>query len=390
MILSLFFIIISLFLNLRFDLKNIRMKNSISPTRDILLFSLLLIFGCKKENDKVNSIADSESLTTVRDFPVSFKLEGKNVGPNGFFASPAQITFSKDRILIFDAKKEKILHLLNDKYEVINSFCSIGNGPEELPKFTTLMRNDFMNEQLVYFYNFPLSVTKISLQDSIGKVFPRKYDKLTIPNSVYNQQQLATLGAENFVGLGGMMEGKLCFFNLQSAKRTTPFTPKVDPGPKTREDKMFINNGKIAINPTLKKIAVSNHYFNQIEIYNYEGDLLKELRIGEIDSPFDEKPSKRKYYYADLYSDGEYIFAAYFGGDPNGSMNFLAQKKSEIHIFKWTGEPVAKLKLDRLIGILAVNLKKGVILSIDDFENEEQRLLEYKIPKEILDGARLE
>lgn len=350
------------------------------------IFQIILCFNaCTNDRDMNRNINYSGAVIEVSNFPVNFNLKGKNVGPTSFFSNPTDIVADSNYYLVFDTKNKKIFNLLNNKYELINSFGMIGEGPGYFPEKPKIIKNSFIKERKLLLYQFSFDIIEMNLESEKNKFMVSSSVKKSINDRLQNVQQIENIGKNRYVGLGGMLEGKLYFFNLDSTRvSVTPFVPKTNPGPKTREDFMFMYNGKIGVNKEKEKIVIANHYFNQLEIYDYNGKLLKEIRIGNLDSPFSKQSGNTKFHYVNVDVTEKYIFAIYLGKTPSLGLDDLFGAKAEIHVFNWDGKPIAKLLLDRVIGAISVNSKKGIILSVDDFKNERQRLLEYKLPKELL------
>ena len=351
------------------------------------VFQIFLFLEACTNGEKINTNGDeSNSVVEISDFPIELKVKGTNVGPLSFFSNPTDIVFDQDHYLIVDDKKKEIFHLFNKKYELISSFGNIGEEPGSFSNKPQIINNNFIENKKLLLYQFPSEIIPIELKstgDKYAESIISEKNKMTI--KLPGIQYVANLEGNKYVGLGGMTEGKLSFFDLDSTKAMIyPFVPNTTPGPKTSEDKMFMYNGRIGVNTVEGKIVIANHYFNQLEIYDTKGQLLKEIRIGKLDSPFSKKPGERKFYFVNVDVTDKYIFAVYLGKKPSPGLDDLFMAKSEIHVFSWDGKPVAKLKLDRVIGAIAINPKKGIILSVDDFRNENQRLLEFSIPKVLL------
>ena len=76
------------------------------------IFQFILCFSACTNDKNVNKNIDYSGLVIeVRDFPIKFNLNGKNVGPVSFFSNPTDIILDSNYYLVFDAKNDKIFKI---------------------------------------------------------------------------------------------------------------------------------------------------------------------------------------------------------------------------------------------------------------------------------------
>lgn len=178
-------------------------------------------------------------------------------------------------------------------------------------------------------------------------------------------------------------KGKHTLFRLEDMKALhfTDFVPGIFP--EDVSDKNFYAfNGVMTSLTDRKRWVFANTSFNQLEIMNEKGEVLNELRNGQLDDRAIIKDVTKAgyYYYYGLDVNDHYIFALYLGKDRSKIVqNMLFSAKPEFHVFTTEGFPVARLKLDRLVNDFALDTEGGSIIAIDE-TNEDQPFVIYTFP----------
>ncbi len=332
-------------------------------------------------NDPQEATSTKNIASGIHPFSNTIDLTGKNIGPMNYFMNPVECISSYGYLLVFDTGKDTYLHLLNEDLSVNSAFLKKGNGPEELDSEPGISHHDFMRLGAIYYYDFVRSsIVRIPINKISGLV-GNSSEEFPIPENLYNLQSVTIAEDSLFIGNGGMVEGKLFFFSPVEGKKVveTPFMPE----PVKRNDReylMYSYLGKVAWNPQKKWTYFANSYFPQLEVYDSTYNLRKVIQT-ESHSP---SSHEKMFYYHGIDYGLNKVFALYLGENPDNLLkNLFGNFKSELHVFDEEGSPVLRIKLDRLLTSFTYDVGNGRIIGIDE-SNEEQPLVEYILPKELL------
>lgn len=284
-------------------------------------------------------------------------------------------------ILVVDEKNEKLFYLMDEEFSILNSIGKPGDGPNELNEIPKALNHNF--EKLGGFYYYLYGQNKVCkyILDESNRAFKDSSHCYQLPTSFYNVQNVFVLDNGKMVGNAGMKEGKLYFFNPLTNGDTTI----TDFYPKTNEEvsdefKMYNYLGYLASDTQKDKIVFVNTYFNQIELYHCNGELIREIRRGKsIEEDVAGGGQKNFYYYGVQITD-KYIYALYLGeNNKNIVKSALGILKSKLQIFDLEGKPIAEIKLDRLVDDFFLNETQNTIYCLSG-EDEERVFTKYVLP----------
>jgi TolB-like 6-blade propeller-like len=339
--------------------------------------------ACNSDSKPIVYQNDKE-LLLYDGFPFRATLKGEKVGPKNYFMRPERCMFSNKNILVFDGKGELVIHLMNEDFELLDSFGKMGNGPNEFKESPLVWSHDFMSIDGFYTYNYGENKVCKRAVSSKGKIDRDSLSCFYLPKQCYNVQKVFVLGKDKMVGNGGMSEGKLYFFNplIRDSVKVTDFYPKLNQDI-DEEFKRYNFMGYMASNAVKEKIVFVNNYFNQIELYSLDGELIREIRQNNnLDDDVANGGRKNFYYYAVEMTD-KYIYALYLGEENRNIVkSALGILKSKIHIFDLDGNPIAEIKLDRLVDDFFLNETKNSIYCLSG-EDEERVFVKYILPTKL-------
>lgn len=352
--------------------------------KSLLPLPLLIFFlSCGTDGKQLaNEIEDNGRTIVFNSFPNEISLSGSSIGPVNYFFSPEKCIFSRDYILVFDTKSEHFFHILNSDFQVTDVFGKQGDGPYEMAQEPAISPHDFISLGAVYLYNFAKSIVEAWKIDTTGHVYPDSVLRYELPNELYNVQKVAIMEKEKMIGLAGMQEGKLYFFDpgKEGDVLITPFYPELDFNPEP-EFLAYKYLGYLAGNHVHRIIVCANTYFPQLEIYNWNGKLLKETRHRSFYVADNRRNNFAQFNYYSVQIAGNYIYALYLGEIKSNILKSTFHLlKSKIHVFDLEGKPVMNIKLDKLLNDFLIDEPRGRIIGIDE-NNESQPFVTFELPK---------
>ena len=350
-----------------------------------LFLSFLMLFSCSTDRKPATETPYNKSnILDFNSFPNEKSLHGKNVGPVESFNQLVKIIYSKNFILVFDVKSDYYFKLLNRELQIVETFGKKGDGPHEIPFVPILSKHDFITLGAIYFYNYGKSEVVAMKIDSLGEVFPNTIDHYPLPEQLYNVQRVVVVEKDKMVGNAGMPEGKLYFFNSEKENvlSITPFYPKLNF--RIEKEKLIYKfTGQLATSKPQNTLVCANTYFPQLEIYNLDGELQKEIRTSNFEMSDYRRSNFSHFYYYGVQITDKYIYALYLGEKKDNILQqMLHSLKSQIHIFNLEGAPVLELKLDRLINDFIVDEARQRIIGIYE-DNENQPLVMFELPQSL-------
>jgi hypothetical protein len=102
---------------------------------------------------------NGNKLLLYNEFPFRASLEGEKVGPINYFMRPVRCILSKNMILVVDEKNEKLFHLMDEEFSILNSIGKPGDGPNELNEIPKALNHNF--EKLGGFYYYLYGQNKV-------------------------------------------------------------------------------------------------------------------------------------------------------------------------------------------------------------------------------------
>lgn len=355
-------------------------------TRHILLLFILCIafLSCGKKVIKSDAkviIADDWNVTDTLKTIALPRVSEALLDPIFLSVNGKYLTFieeTKDSVL-------KFFSLENDS--LVGSYGIRGEGPAEFsgPPF-------ILNE-------LPNTKPTLSLLDWGRKMFYRinitdlittntwspKF-KFMLPPELILAQRLTYFPKESsMIGFGGVRRGKLFKYsiNQDSVLKFTPFIPKLkemdfrNPG--------YLYAGSMSINRKEKKIAVVSGYFEQLELYDYDLNLLSTTRLSKDinfigDFKGDNLPftPQTKIYYYSMDSGEDKIFVYY----QNRTMeekgkDICTENAAELHIFNWDGEPLKRYQLEGCPFQIAYDGLNNRIIALFLEVTDPQKIVQY-------------
>lgn len=352
-----------------------------SMNKQILLFlfiSILICFqSCKTSSvDEIHSIKESKLL------------EGKNIDNiknlcyNGIIANDSIL-------LINDWCSDSVLFSAYDahSFKHLGNFCHKGVGPNEFlsPFFTrNIISSNSQLEFSIYDLNrkkyAEYAITKKKLSDK-NKLKPLLF--VDSPESIFPCMNL-TRTDKYYIAQNIQNNNEL--FSVFNKKTNSKIIIDYKPITKNKVDdnqwKNLISTNTLIANEQKSKIVCCLKYYNRILIYNYDGELLKELQLGESIDPVPGKNyfnvSENSFIYSlDAYATDQYFYVLW-GGLSKKSYNTNQAHHSYVLCFNWDGDLVNSFKLPRSI-LIAINQSNTTLFSVSYGTNNNLGIKYYTL-----------
>lgn len=317
---------------------------------ELISFLLLVLFmiGCHEKPNSLDEQTNIFNNWTETIHLNSIPIEGiseKLYFPTSINAVGNYLVFVEDA----DSVKIKIFSL--EDYSYLNSFGRNGQGPNEFVAISGVIQDESKESPYLTIYDWgKKAIFKYNIESIITDNFNiSPVDMYVLPPQLIETHQVlfSPLDAK-VIGFAGMNEGKLYNYSIStdSVENIAPFIPPIEYSPDNYNlGKLY--RGSIAVNPNREKIVVASRLFKQLEIYDYELNLLSAIRWGKNVEVITRGPNQRneirtssesRLNYTDLDFNDERIFLYY----ENRTLNEMNDGKcydSQIHAYDWEGVP---------------------------------------------------
>ena len=320
----------------------------------------------------------------------NIQLDEHNI--SALLGMPGDMVVLNDLIIVLDWKTDRFFHVfLKDNYNYIGSFIRKGRGPGE-ETFIHPFFKVHTNDKFYYQSADDLKMAKVKRDsDSLDIII---HDRYNLPESLLtgvdfflvddlifasNRQHAVT---KDYFVLNNET-GELHEWGESIALSDKKVNPDLTP---------WINQKVTTINSNDNLIASVFNLLPILRIYYLENEkLIIELQMSDASNNreiilADQLLNKSREvinYYHRIKSTDDYIYALYGGFSVSGyfkedEMPHLFDFSKEIHIWKWDGTPVMKLKLDRPVFSFDItpDNKKIIATSVVDVD----KLFEAEIP----------
>lgn len=351
-----------------------------------LILILLLSFVTNR-----SEVTDTK-IVNIKDvqFPIT-NLESKVVGGwiNDQVELPRSIAVKGDHLLViendFRINEQLIKFFSLSEKKMTGYYGRSGRGPGEIlggiqivPVFGEAERFSFLDFSRK-------RVSKIDISEVLnGEHYKEPELYKILPPAYIKMQTAVILNDTLLVGSGAIREGKLVFANFKTDEyRLTDFIPKKGQNVNSYL-KANIYLTRLAANANRKKVVASNLFFNQIEIYNYYGDLELIISGDSSNQVFDDSPDRwhtnsTVEYYTHVITTDKYIMAAYYNKSHDELYDEMGEIKegikTAIRVFDWSGNPVKQFNLDKYISQFTFDERENKFIAIAP--NELKSVIEY-------------
>lgn len=360
-----------------------------------VLFVSLVFASCESQTSSNQKTSDATNTFTV--WPDSVKLKSEpltNISNHVSFPISVNTT---GNYLVFtentDSAIVRIFSLIDDSY--IGSFGRSGQGPGEFVAISAVIQDDIKKEPYLTIYDWGKKlITKYNIQDFEDQHTEWEPIKQYVlpPDIIMTHQAIFSPTDSAIFGFGGIEDGKLIKYSIKydSLLSKSPFLPKIQyDNEKYQIGKLY--RGNMGLNPVKKRLVVASRIFTQIEIYDYNLNLINASRFGKDINVNTKEPNNRMEIlpsgstvlkYTDLDFTEDRIFV-YYENRTLDEMNQGICNNSEIHEYNWEGKPVTNYKLEDCPNFISYDHINKRFISINLFsdpdDDETSTIREYKL-----------
>jgi hypothetical protein len=345
------------------------------------IFITILISSCNHNNKNFNN----------KEFKKSFSVNGKVILDNNVNISKF---FIVDTLLLAKLEGDDYHYIVfNSKtLNPLGKLAKKGKGPNEFPDVLQYEHHIAKNNQLkiwvygwnthkIYLINISNSIkNQNTIIDTVLKLAPQiKFNFLFV--------------TDNYKVIGNTINTttdmkRLLIYDIEKnkiIKEVNPF-PKIE---NNNEDIAFIFYkynwlflSSLASNPNFTKFASAMLYFNRIDIFDKNGNIINSyegknnITKTEIDGFFSTEIGNYaniKKYYSGTTSSGNFIYTIYYNKKASKSAESLPVK---IRIFNWNAELVCELNIPNHLTSIAIDEKNGIMYGVAFFD---EKILKYDI-----------
>lgn len=343
-----------------------------------LIYSLVVCSNVVAQAISIKSgeSADFGELHVAKAIPAASLSEAVNM-PGGVYSTGNYLVLmdaavNDGMVVLYDIKADS----------VVARFGKRGSGPLEFLGIPESSIYNPMDATVLELYDWGskklLGLTLHSIIE--GGALEKAYEYV-IPPQLVNAQYAGFAGNEQLYAYGTLSEGVFALFDLQSEKaQYFPFIPEPD-SRFTTQDRSWYYSSKAVINPELGRVAVAMSRFNQLLIYDMEGNAQVAVRSKRFE-PRHSSDRNTPYYYTYIEATSDYIFTVWLGFDERNMERNIRRGRmpsSEIRVFDWDGNPVKRISLaGSFISMFTIDEHNQRIIAINEFD-EEQPLGVYDI-----------
>lgn len=344
--------------------------------KNLLLLSLLFLFtGCaEKTITRIDLENNSKKLTA-----------GNVIFTSDIIGAVGDITVKGDLIVFTDHHPSSAIgfFVVNKRTgELESTFGPRGRGPEEYLQ-PTIVRNEklYNKDTLLDVYDMGTN-TANTLNLSNPKEVCRVLNKeVKAPNAVYGMKFINRIGDEVMGQVAIQTEDAtwLKFVDINDGEVHDKI-PYFNSGLVINTGASFIYDTHVYASVLSNKIISGMSFFDYINVFNREGELLKRYQFGENPLPqLDNKGAIAKYvvYTHMSYSSPKYCYFLRYGTD----MNRPSFDDTGMTLIKldWKGKFIDSYSIEHFLYAFCVDEQNGILYGVQtDRETGTVSIREYK------------
>ena len=341
----------------------------------LYIFSCLLLqLSCNERDRHVQIVAlpDAVELTST---PVHIDVE---------LLLPTRTLIKGDKLFVFEQLAEDMFKVFDfPSLTYLHSFGNMGRGPNE---FLTIIGNDeiidsntefvevldYETLKFIDFSSFPPFIqSTISLPLPILKQPVNRMRKIN--DSIYYFSNWFDGDDTNEFTRININTGQISYFS--------PY-PKWIKNFQTTNEKYLTYSKLSGYSFIHQKIVAFYYHYPALKFIDYEGNVIKEIRINTSNSNFSVPNIDDVYFMETQFFTNDHIYVIWLGGKPYDEI-FDNPKKYlfEILVFDWEGNIADRYRLDQPICAFTISEKTGKMYCTPFPEIEPITVIyEYDIP----------
>ncbi|MBE9511885.1 MAG: hypothetical protein IMY71_13525 [Bacteroidetes bacterium] len=339
----------------------------------LFLYLFLFTFGCISHQQSENTII-------VENFPINVLLEGERITIPPILLDPDVMHISDSILIVLQVsgkKKLEFFQLPDCKY--LKRYGNEGKGPEDFIRIASGTFSVGAHKNLILLDR--LKRVRFFNCGDIHQDNWKPYREIDFPHKLSHTFQLVYDGDSILYGHASNEEinSEVFAFNVHSQKESSFIKYPDNYVGMSNYDKSRIYIQRLGIKPDGLKLVSAYYYFKKIRIYNIKSKSYIELIYK--DSPKDENISSVKmiggeydirhyitFFMGDLRVSNRYIYAEMYNEKISNLGNHRSTLNTEIHIFDWSGKPVAKCTFDEPIDCYAVTQDDKYLYAVNAAE----------------------
>lgn len=250
-----------------------------------IVLATLLLFACKKEDDKKVEFR-ALSFNSI----VSDTLEIDSVHMNTFFSNPTSLFVVDDSLLLVfdDDRSDKLCHFIHTKGYVVKSFGERGRMRGEFIFPQGLSLSNDKNSCYVYDYNTQYIVC-FSVKEALGGG-SRVQDVIRMEDVESEQPvkhrfyQVLALSNNCFLGFGNDPENRVQIFNKSKILATYSDFPALDENEENNRS-VWGNLASFGISPDEKHVVITTGIGAAFEILSLSGEKISHKLVKGFYAP---------------------------------------------------------------------------------------------------------
>jgi hypothetical protein len=339
----------------------------------------------------LNSCSRQQEINYA-DFPSVKNISFNEHNISAMLGMPMDMVIMNDLIIILDGQTDNFFHVFSkDKFNYLGSAIKHGIGPNEETVIYPYFKN-YGNDKILYQCDDNLKIASVIVSNnSFDLVTHKQYD---LPTSSLTDADFFIVDDYIFSSVSQRPASKDYFvLNTETSEisewgKSIPLTNKnINPNliPTSNQKVTTVNSKDSLIASVFNMLPI-------LRIYSLENEsLITQQQMSDasnnhrilLKEPNQNKSKELINYYHRIKSTDDYIYALYGGFSVSdyfkeGETPHVFDFSHEIHIWKWDGTPVMKLKLDRPVFSFDITRdnKRIIATSVVDVE----KLFEAEIP----------
>jgi hypothetical protein len=334
--------------------------------RFLSVLLLLVISGCEQ----------SDSFKEKASHEIDEIINGSEVSISSFLYKPRNILLTKDYLIIYDDVEQNMLKVFSyPEIDFLFEWGIKGRGPEEIRTIIKIANGLVPVTNEFYLLDF-FTVKKLEIKES-NRIVTNKRFELNKDRGLINGFCVlndSLFMGDAFDGVNADYEHIFLYPDEKKGKKFGQY-PKEDLSFDQPINKAIYYNKTAVANPIQKKIVSFYYNLHKVKLYNYDGELLKEI---DVESGSKTNSEERAIVFAAPSITKNHIYVLYINENREDFIKDPGSFTPEILVFDWDGEIVDRYLLDKSISSFAVSEKHGKIYGID-FEGGN-KIFEFDLP----------
>ena len=352
------------------------MKRKIS----LLLGICIILYSCNS-----NKISNR-----IVSFEHNFKIKGEAVPLDSFIFFPKKMLwFDDSTIVVSEIRDEygiKVIRIRNQKAHVLQKIVRRGNGPNEVIFNANIIQKDVKDLQKGIWIN-DIRWSQFHPYGEDGKFSEEFSHKFYFPKNLLPVNSSFIINDSIILGNTSSISEQIFTYNSISEElQTFNLHPKIDQS-FSLQDSKTVFNFDMDIRGDKKFIVMAYGLYKILNVVQTD-DIAQTIQIQFKDGVNTRILTQDRVLqlnnipiqYIKTYSTNDYIYALYANkitkelGIPSEN-----EKKLQIHVFRWDGEPCCIINIDQWINCFCVDDSNSIIYGFNPEKESNSELFLFPI-----------